>query len=514
MHFIQVSYIFVFVIMLAMYLTVVFSNTSETSKKLLLFLTAGLILSLFSVLQVFARTTVEDKFFVNIVNAALILSTYGEILFAFEFKDLTINKFFRRILFTIAMFLFIMVLTNTAHELVYSYEIIHLSNFHRAIIIVKPLYFVFLFFVVSKVFVNVYVILQSKKSEASEKDKYFFRRTVGSIIVYSIILVGFNVIRVNFNIAEIIMIFDCLTLFYISNNFELKSDINKTKSFIIENIDMPIIIIMNDGRIVKHNIKAQEMFKSLRQGEISNINKLEEFVLDDDSFDIRNVKTVKVRRAGKDEKFYNVSIKVLKVSWLATYNLVVLEDSTNIKIIEKELEKLTSLDVLTNINNRESFVRIATNTIERNLSKNKKIGVFMLDLDHFKAINDTYGHIIGDEFLIATSAILKNAIKPFGEVGRYGGEEFCGIITYDSEESIKHVLEHLRTSIEENFIKVKEDETKNVTVSIGCIICDFNNTDVMKLLKKADEALYKAKDSGRNKVVMYNEQVFDETQIF
>lgn len=310
------------------------------------------------------------------------------------------------------------------------------------------------------------------------------------------------------------MLLDSLTLYYITNNFELKLDINKTKLFIVENIDLPIIVIMNDGKVVKHNIKATELFKSLSNTEMSNVNELDEIIKENDSFDILYAKTVKIRVSDKEEKFYNVSIKELKVNIFATYNLVVLEDSTNIKIIEKELEKITSLDVLTNIYNRESFMIEAKNMMDRYLPRGKKVAVFMLDLDHFKSVNDTYGHIIGDEFLIATSEILMNVVNPFGKVGRYGGEEFCGIVSCETESAVEYVLTHLRMSIEENFIKVNDNEMKNVTVSIGYVMCNMDDLDLKTLFKKADDALYIAKENGRNQSVLYSEEIFDETKVF
>ncbi len=500
MYILQITYIFVFIVMLLMYLDVVFSNTSEISKKLLIFLTSGLVLSLVCILQVFAKTIVEDKFFLNVANATFVVSAYSEIMFACEFNNVKMKKFFTYTLNIITAFFLIMMLTNNAHELVYGYEVAFKGGVNRIIVSGKPLYFVAIGFLYSKIFINFYVLFAHKKGEFTKKDKYFLTRAILCGVVYTVILSDLQALRLKYNVLAIIMVLDSVTLFYISHNFELKLDINKTKLFIVENIDMPIIVIMDGGKIIKHNFKATELFESLNNSKITNVNDLEEIVKEDD-VDLLKYKTVKIRLSSNEEKFFNVSVKEIKANFFHTYFLVVLEDATTIKIAEQELEMLTSLDRLTNVNNRDSFTNLAVETVENNLGGNNVVGVFMIDLDYFKSINDTYGHIIGDEFLKATSEILSKLINPLGYVGRYGGEEFCGVLVCESVTELENVLNNLRTKISENYIEVNGGEFKNITVSIGYTISNENNRDMSLLFKQADEALYNAKKSGRNKVL-------------
>ncbi len=510
MYILQLVYIFIFIVMMMMYLNVLFSNTSEISKKLLLFLTSGLIMSLVFILQFFAKTIVEDKFFLNVVNTAFLIACYSEMQFAFEFNNLKINKHFNSLIIVITLVFSVAILTNNAHELVYGYQTIHNGNMHRALTIEKPLYYLFVLFLYSKIVLNFYVIFKNKQRHFTKKDRYFIVRSAFCAIVYTVVLIFFDELRWQHNIVAIIIVLDSLTLFYITNKFELKLDINKTKLYIVENIDMPIVIIMDGGKIIKHNLKAMEKFKALNNTEMASVYDLEEIISEDENFDIRNAKTVKIRIKGGDEKFFNVSIRQIKVNIFATYNLVVLQDTTNIKLIEKELEKMTSLDVLTNINNRQAFTKLAASTIEKRQFNNKNVALFMLDLDFFKAVNDNYGHIIGDEFLIATSEILCRVIKPFGHVGRYGGEEFCGVVTCDAVSEIDDILNVLRKEIANNYLQVKEGEKKSVTVSIGYVVCEDNYYNMELLFELADKALYHAKESGRNRVVAYSEEELGE----
>ncbi len=503
MYILQITYIFVFVIMLLMYFNVVFSNTSEISKKLLIFLTAGLVLSLTCILQVFAKTTVEDRFYLNISNATFIIATYAEIRFAYEFNNLKMKKGTLVALFTVAsLFLFLM-LTNNAHELVYGYKEVVKGNEIRSVVYAKPLYYCSIAFLYSKIFVNFYAVTKNKKGVYSKKDLYFLARTIFCGLVYTIIISDFEDLRMKYNILAVLMVLDSATLFYISHQFELKLDINKTKLYIVENIDMPIIVIMDGGKIIKHNIKATELFKSLDNSEMMNVYDLEEIVKEE-NVDLKEAKTLKIRVNENEEKFFNVSIKEIKASFFSTYYLVVLEDATTIKMAEQKLEILTSLDALTNVNNRESLTNLAVATLEDEANVDLFKGVFMLDLDYFKKVNDTFGHIIGDEFLISTSGILREVIEPFGHVGRYGGEEFCGVLTCSNIEELENKLNQLRINISENYVKVDEDNYKNVTVSIGYAIYSDDNRDVGLLFKQADEALYEAKNGGRNRVVGYS----------
>ncbi len=129
----------------------------------------------------------------------------------------------------------------------------------------------------------------------------------------------------------------------------------------------------------------------------------------------------------------------------------------------------------------------------------------MLDIDFFKSINDSYGHLVGDEFLIELGVILKNIVGEFGYCGRYGGEEFCGILSTDCEVSSLKILEDLRVAIQNNYVKVSNTQYKNITVSIGyALSSDIEDLD--SLFRCADIALYDAKHTGRNKIVKFIKQ--------
>jgi diguanylate cyclase (GGDEF)-like protein len=122
----------------------------------------------------------------------------------------------------------------------------------------------------------------------------------------------------------------------------------------------------------------------------------------------------------------------------------------------------------------------------------------MFDIDHFKSINDNYGHLAGDYVLKELATVVKGRLRPDDVVGRYGGEEFCALLPETSVVGAASIAEDLRRRVQERRF-VFEGETIPVTVSLGCAEL-VGEMDVLSLLKAADERLYEAKRGGRNRV--------------
>jgi diguanylate cyclase len=124
----------------------------------------------------------------------------------------------------------------------------------------------------------------------------------------------------------------------------------------------------------------------------------------------------------------------------------------------------------------------------------------MVDIDFFKKINDTYGHDDGDKALVQLAEILTQAVRAGDFVFRLGGEEFLIIIGEAKENILQNVAEKIRMTVESAVFRLTDNKTLNVTVSIGTALHD-GHPDFQRTVKLADNALYLAKESGRNKVV-------------
>ena len=166
--------------------------------------------------------------------------------------------------------------------------------------------------------------------------------------------------------------------------------------------------------------------------------------------------------------------------------------------IQQRLEVQASHDHLTGLFNRHYFELLIKK--QQNDSKRNKqnIALMMCDIDHFKTVNDIYGHDIGDKVLKNIAEILIKNSRASDSIIRFGGEEFLIIASYDSIEDLMKYGERIRMNIESTKIL-----DQNITISIGIALCD-HNCIADETMKKADIALYTAKENGRNQVILYD----------
>ena len=155
-------------------------------------------------------------------------------------------------------------------------------------------------------------------------------------------------------------------------------------------------------------------------------------------------------------------------------------------------------DRLTELWNHGAILDFLHRELERTRRTREPLGILMLDIDHFKAVNDTHGHLVGDEVLKQVAGRLFRSARVYDWVGRYGGEEFLSIVSACSTENLRKHAERIRAGIAEEPISTSAGEVK-VTVSIGATVALFDpDCDQQTLLQYADSALYHAKKRGRN----------------
>jgi diguanylate cyclase (GGDEF)-like protein/PAS domain S-box-containing protein len=171
-------------------------------------------------------------------------------------------------------------------------------------------------------------------------------------------------------------------------------------------------------------------------------------------------------------------------------------DITKIKEMEDQLKLLSQTDQLTQIFNRVKFNDSLTREIHRAKRYGTELTLIMLDIDHFKRINDTYGHNVGDDVLVNLSELVKTCIRETDIFARWGGEEFMLLLPHTTLLNASKLAERIRAAVEKNnFLTVG-----TVTSSFG--VTQYVNTDTAETFtKRVDRALYKAKQSGRNRVI-------------
>lgn len=166
----------------------------------------------------------------------------------------------------------------------------------------------------------------------------------------------------------------------------------------------------------------------------------------------------------------------------------------------EDLRDKASRDSLTGLYNHGLLLEILEKEIRQQERNNKSVAFVMLDIDYFKKINDTYGHMTGDVVLKELSSILTKEIRSTDILGRYGGEEFGIVLTGVDREDVYLLCERIRGTIE-NYVFSEETSRIKATISVGFYFKTIGDgTSCENMVKYADEALYKAKQNGRNRV--------------
>ena len=162
----------------------------------------------------------------------------------------------------------------------------------------------------------------------------------------------------------------------------------------------------------------------------------------------------------------------------------------------QELERFSFLDNLTQLANRR-FVEMELDSRVSELNRyGVTFGVIFMDIDHFKRVNDTYGHAVGDRVLKTVARTFINTARPSDMMGRWGGEEFVGILQRIDAEGLHQAAERIRNLVETSHIQ-EDGQMVNVTVSIGGTLSRATDT-AQSIVKRADELLYRSKNNGRN----------------
>ncbi len=161
------------------------------------------------------------------------------------------------------------------------------------------------------------------------------------------------------------------------------------------------------------------------------------------------------------------------------------------------LRKLAETDPLTNLMNRRAFMETAADAMRYFQRYNRAIATLVVDIDHFKHVNDDYGHAAGDSVIRRVGELIAQTLRETDKVARFGGEEFVVLLREVSEHEAHELAERIRLVIAESIIPFDGNDL-SVTVSIGCAAITSHDRDVEELIERADRALYAAKAGGRN----------------
>jgi diguanylate cyclase (GGDEF)-like protein len=167
-------------------------------------------------------------------------------------------------------------------------------------------------------------------------------------------------------------------------------------------------------------------------------------------------------------------------------------------VLFTQVERLATLDELTGVANRRNFFETAGGELARPAGQRPALAALMIDIDHFKAVNDTHGHQAGDEVIRAVAGRLRDLGREGDLLGRYGGEEFA-VLMRVSRDDAQAAADRLRRAVADATVQTAAGPL-TVTISVGLTLVRPDDRDLDAVLARADECLYRAKKSGRNRV--------------
>jgi len=200
--------------------------------------------------------------------------------------------------------------------------------------------------------------------------------------------------------------------------------------------------------------------------------------------------------------FYLIYIAIVEMGLEKPHRLLFRNLKRNEAALEnalQEVQRLAITDSLTGLYNRGHFSKIGEDEVRRAGRYLRSLSAIMLDIDHFKRANDTYGHSVGDQILQGVAERCRHELRGVDVVGRYGGDEFVILLPENDLGDAAQVAERLRKSIAEMKLNTKKGSA-TVSASLGVATMDGKQTTLETLLSRADQALYAAKQSGRNRV--------------
>ncbi|WP_337100786.1 histidine kinase N-terminal 7TM domain-containing diguanylate cyclase [Paenibacillus sp. YIM B09110] len=278
------------------------------------------------------------------------------------------------------------------------------------------------------------------------------------------------------------------------------------RDHIFESMRDGVLVLELSGRIVDYNNAATAIIPSLNPAAIGKLIEqvwkrgADTGVFDNDGQEQENEQELKWIKGGETHYYRLRSSKLLNTRGDVAGRTIVMIDMTEHMQLQNKLRRLAERDGLTGLYNRTHFMEIANKQLEQAIISQTPMSIILLDIDFFKAINDRYGHRVGDIALLHVVSLINNIISPDAYFARYGGEEFVLCAPNTSLAQALQIAEQLRENISSTPL-ISGTDTISITASFGVTESNQSTMPLEYLLHEADNALYHAKRNGRNRVI-------------
>ncbi|MDX1568330.1 MAG: diguanylate cyclase, partial [Longimicrobiales bacterium] len=303
------------------------------------------------------------------------------------------------------------------------------------------------------------------------------------------------------------------------------------RAVVMEELRDPVVVLDGKGRIVDVNRAAEEVLDFAVYGDVPvDLGTLWAGSRRSEGNERSRVSLDVSENGGTEERTFEVTATFLDGRGSDGRMAMVLRDVTARDRMERELreardqaeevnrrleqanerlEELANTDSLTGLASRRRFMEKLNAEIERADRYDRDLSIVLVDLDHFKKVNDNWGHLVGDDVLRSTAQALQSVCREVDLAGRLGGEELALILPETSREGARSVAERLRRRIQDLRHEAPGGETFEVTASLGVAWLDEDVQTREDLLRAADRALYRAKEGGRNQVALKSSGVVE-----
>ena len=292
------------------------------------------------------------------------------------------------------------------------------------------------------------------------------------------------------------------------NDFDFSAIVQNAKDVVIVTKSDPIdepgpeIVYVNDAFTEVTGYSAEEVIGKTPRILQKDGTDREELARIRVALEKREPVRATLKNFSKSGKEYWVDLSMLPLKnheGLVTHFASIQRDITEYKKLEQDLQILCRTDPLTTAANRRAFNETLSQEFSRFKRSQKQYALIMIDLDHFKTINDQHGHSVGDQVLIEVTERCRDNLRVHDIMARLGGEEFCILLPYTDSTQAEKVAERLRAMIEKKPIIVDGLRLK-VTISVGISLVSIHDEDGHQAMDRADQNLLNAKNSGRNQI--------------
>lgn len=408
------------------------------------------------------------------------------------------------VVFAVPLATFFFRLTNSWHHLYYSnIELQSFGNTNIMLLTKGPWYvFQMSYILIILVLCNRFYFQRYKKSNGDEKIQ-FRLLLVASVLPYiALILVTLNIGGIGIDYTALILP-PCILLIYLAltrfNFLEIKV---LARERVFEDSTAGLILLNRFYRIVDFNAASIPFFKYFKvQVKEENLDVL----LKDQPDIFENIKRSEEKTFKFDsedgECYVNISVRSVINKEVTIGYLITLEDVTERELLRRRLTEMANTDELSGLNNRRRFRECSEKAYERAQYDQESFSVLMIDIDFFKKINDSFGHQIGDSVIRDFSGMLSATFREADIVGRMGGEEFAVVLLNTDATSAFQRAEEFRRMVEAKAMMFGQQQV-TMTISIGVAELDHTTFSFDALLNQADNALYEAKRTGRNRTMI------------